>query len=234
MGQRALSTVAIGNERIFAAWLSLSDGRASFTTYLLKVRHPGRMTATHISNAKPLIGRIAALEARLWPVCSEGLPAETREALRSIVLLGSFFFLLGGAAYLATISWSHALPRDGTTLVVGRDFLNFWMYGRAAFDSDPGRFYDIQTYNQALAGLLGPNYPGQHWSYPPSNLLLAAPFGLLGYLPALALWTMLGLAIFIAVASRQISDWRLLVPILLSPAAFLALVSGQSSFITTA
>src|SRR5437763_2867205 len=160
--------------------------------------------------------------------------AEDNEAIRSLNILGAFFFCVAAIGYLLTASWQPGIPRDGTSLVVGRDFLNFWMYGRAAADADPGRFYDAAEYNRALQALLGAGYPGQNWSYPPSVFFLAAPFGQVGYLTALLLWTLLGAAIFFAVARRHVADNRLLLVLLLSPAAVFCIISGQSSLITAA
>ena len=159
---------------------------------------------------------------------------ENHEAIRALAILGAFFFVVSVIGYLATMSWGHAIPRDGTTLVMGRDFLNFWMYGRAAPTPDPSRFYDLATYNQALEALLGSNYPGQNWSYPPSIFFFAMPFGQFGYLTALTIWTLTGAAIFYSVARRHVVDNRLLAALLLSPAAVLCVISGQSSLITAA
>ena len=159
---------------------------------------------------------------------------ENRDTTRMLAILGAFFFVAALVGYLATLSFGPAIPRDGTSLVVGRDFLNVWMYGRAALSADPSRFYDLAAYHQALDALLGPGYPGQNWSYPPSIFFLAAPFGGLGYLPALAAWTVLGAAVFIAVARAHVSDKRLLLALVLSPAAVLCLISGQSSLVTAA
>jgi hypothetical protein len=86
----------------------------------------------------------------------------------------------------------------------------------------------------AIRDLTGYSLNGQNWSYPPSIMLLAAPFGKLGYLTALAIWTFLGLALFIAVAWRNVSDWRGPLPVLMSPAALMCLISGQSAFVTAA
>jgi hypothetical protein len=165
---------------------------------------------------------------------STELQRENSEAIRALAILGAFFFVVAAGGYLYTMSWSAEIPRDGTTLVVGRDFLNFWMYGRAAPTTDPSRFYDLATYHHALEALLGPNYPGQNWSYPPSIFFIAAPFGQLGYLPALLVWTLLGGALFFAVARRHVADNRLLTALVLSPAAVLCVISGQSSLVTAA
>src|SRR3982751_495875 len=159
---------------------------------------------------------------------------ENSDAIRSLSILGAFFFCVAAIGYLLTASWQPGIPRDGTSLVVGRDFLNFWMYGRAADDVDPSRFYDAAEYNRALQALLDGGYPGQNWSYPPSVFFLAAPFGQFGYLTALLLWSLLGVAIFFAVARRHVADNRLLITLLLSPAAVFCIISGQSSLITAA
>src|ERR1700684_4609803 len=90
---------------------------------------------------------------------------EDHHAIRVLVLAGAIFAALTAIAYVWTISWAHPIPRDATTLVVGRDFLNFWMYGRAAWLPDPSRFYDPRVYNELLTAFLGPQYPGQNWSY---------------------------------------------------------------------
>ena len=159
---------------------------------------------------------------------------ENSESIRALAILGAFFFVVAAGGYVYTMAWSAPIPRDGTSLVVGRDFLNFWMYGRAAPAADPSRFYDLAEYHRALAALLGPNYPGQNWSYPPSIFFVAAPFGQLSYLQALLVWTLVGAALFFAIARRHMVDNRPLIALLLSPAAVLCVISGQSSLITAA
>jgi hypothetical protein len=157
-----------------------------------------------------------------------------REMLRDAAALGMIFFLLATAAYLATASWGAAFPRDRTGLVVGRDFLNLWMYGRAVADADPARFYDVATYNAELLRLLGPGYPGQNWPNPPTALLVMAPFGLLSFFPALLTWMIAGLAALTLTVRRLFPHVRVLPLLLVSPAAVLCLISGQSSLLTTA
>ena len=157
-----------------------------------------------------------------------------RDAVRAFAILGALAFAGTAIAYLATISWVAPIPRDSTGLVVGRDFLNFWMYGRAAALPDPQRFYDPVIYTRELVALLWPDYPGQNFSYPPTMMLLAAPFGRLPYMAALLIWTALGLAVFIGVARRHLADRRLLLALAFSPAALFCLMSGQSALFTAA
>jgi hypothetical protein len=162
------------------------------------------------------------------------LERDDRALFRDFVVLGSALFAVAFVAYATTLDWRGTIPRDRTTLAVGRDFLNIWMYGRAAFSADPSQFYDLDLYHAAIRSLLGIELNGQNWSYPPSMLLLAAPFGQLSYLAALGCWTLAGVAVFIAVLRKHVSDWRILVPVLLSPAALFCLISGQSSLVTAA
>jgi hypothetical protein len=159
---------------------------------------------------------------------------ENAEFLRALLLLGGALFALTLLTYFCTISWTSPLPRDKATLVLGRDFLNLWMYGRAVLDGDPARFYDIVIYNDELARLLGPGYPGQNWPNPPTALVVMAPFGLLAYFPALAAWFAVGALAFYLAGRREVSDLRVLAVVLVSPAALLCIISGQSSFLTTA
>lgn len=159
---------------------------------------------------------------------------ESSDGVRPLMILATLFFIGAACAYFATASWIEPIPRDGSTLVVGRDFLNFWMYGRAAAMPDPGRWYDLAAYQRELAALLGADYPGQNWSYPPSIMIVAAPFGSLSYLQALLCWTALGLGVFLVVARRHLSGPPLLIVLMFSPAVALCLISGQSSLLTAA
>jgi hypothetical protein len=65
-------------------------------------------------------------------------------------------------------------------------------------------------------------------------LLVAAPFGFLPYRLALALWTILGAAALFLAARQCLRDNRAALFVFAAPAALFALMSGQSSFFTTA
>jgi Glycosyltransferase family 87 len=157
-----------------------------------------------------------------------------RETIKAFAILGGFFFAATLGLYLYKLHGGVPFLRDGSSLVIGRDFLNFWMYGHAATLPDPGRWYDAAVYQHALADLLGPGYPGQNWSYPPTIMLIAAPFGQLGYLPALAIWTLLGIVVVLIAARRLVADRRTLFALIVSPAAVFCIISGQSSLISAA
>ncbi len=161
-------------------------------------------------------------------------PKASRDVLRATALLGVLAFVVVAVAYVVTTAWDASIPRAARGVVVGHDFLNFWMYGRATALPDPQRFYDPAVYMRELTAFLWPDYPGQMFSYPPTLMLLAAPFGALPYMPALLVWTALGMAVLAAVARQHLSDWRVIVALLASPAALSCLTSGQSSLLTAA
>ena len=159
---------------------------------------------------------------------------DTSERLRLLTWAAVLLFVAYGAVYVSTLDFGHLIPRDAKLHVIGRDFLNFWMYGRAAFEPHPERYYDLGTYWAATDAITGPGYPPQMWSYPPTEMLLAAPFGLLPYIAALALWTAIGIAAFILGLRLWTRDPRYLVPLLLAPPAIFGMVSGQFAFLATA
>lgn len=117
----------------------------------------------------------------------------------------------------------------------GKDFLNTWMGGRSALGQGPAAWYDFTTYNLYLRALTGtPDLHGYVWSYPPHILLFTWPLGLLPYLPALIVWTLAGLALFVLVARSGGVETRHLAFIALAPAVFLNAFFGQNGCFTAA
>jgi hypothetical protein len=155
-----------------------------------------------------------------------------RQTAATLALLGALAAVALAIAFYRATDWTAPFPRDATGLAIGRDFFNFWMAGHAAHAPDPGRYYDLEAYNRALADVIGHGYPPQTWSYPPSQLLIAAPFGGLGYRLALLIWTMAGAAA--AYFSLRRIDRRMAAFVFAAPAATFAVMSGQSSLIATA
>jgi hypothetical protein len=149
------------------------------------------------------------------------------DRLRAIAVGAMLLVAIYIPFYLLTLTNGQGAPRDGTSLVVGRDFLNIWMVGRAAWAPDPARYYDIDTYLAALSAVVGPGYPGQLWSYPPTAMFIGAPLGLLPYAVALALWTVSGMTAFGAALRLWTRDWRIIALMLVSPAAMFGVISGQ-------
>lgn len=158
----------------------------------------------------------------------------TDDRLALLARVAPWFALAYAALWLVSLDLGPTIPRDGTGLVIGRDFLNVWMAGQAAWGSNPAQFYDLATYQASMAPFVSPDYLGQVWSYPPSVMLIAAPFGLLPYLPALILWTLIGPVVFYLALRGWTDDRRIIVASLLCPAAVFGLISGQFFYLGAA
>ena len=82
---------------------------------------------------------------------------------------------------------------------LGRDFVNVWHGGALASGGHAATLYDLDAYRESLWQALGVR--GIYaYSYPPHSLFLAIAFSLLPYGPALAAWTLIGLALFVHAA----------------------------------
>jgi hypothetical protein len=100
----------------------------------------------------------------------------------------------------------------------------------------PGQVYDFAAVSHAQFWLL----PGFKWlrpyAYPPTALLLLAPFGRLPFWVALGLWVALGFGVLFYAGLRLSRRRRSLALLLIacSPAVVLAGIVGQSVLLTTA
>jgi len=129
---------------------------------------------------------------------------------------------------------SSPLPYDPIGYVVGRDFVNTWLGSRLALTGDPGAHFGFFAYNAALKEVFGENYPTHIWSYPPHFLLLSWPLGLMPYLTAYLVYTVLGLVLYLAVVSdgERRADHLLLLT--LAPATIVNIWCGQVGFLVAA
>ena len=108
----------------------------------------------------------------------------------------------------------------------GADYSCFWAGAKTAL-SDPARIYDFQ-HNSALQGW--PLGPGRlrPYIYPPSALLLFAPFALPAYWTGFVLWVALTGGLFLWAAARIGAPWLL---VLFAPAVALTADCGQVTFL---
>ncbi|MDB5448852.1 MAG: hypothetical protein JWQ97_4169 [Phenylobacterium sp.] len=148
----------------------------------------------------------------------------------SRILLAMMILVAAGWA----LTSAGGLDRTGKPL--GTDFVSFWAAGRlvdlgapAAAAYDPLRHGAVE--HAAVQGA----WPGYTpFPYPPSFLLVCLPFGLLPYLPALALWVAATGAAFWAAARRWLPAQLGLVPVLAYPAVLINAANGQNGFLTAA
>jgi alpha-1,2-mannosyltransferase len=149
-----------------------------------------------------------------------------------------FLTLLGSSPSLLLFA-QDLLDLRGMNLISGhvwgRDFVNVWTGGHLAIEGRADMIYALPDYVAYLRNLVGPLDP-HYYSYPPSTLFLAAPFGLLPYSAALALWTASGLAVFLWASRPYIRDVPNL-PILfaaITPAALINIWAGHYGFLVGA
>jgi alpha-1,2-mannosyltransferase len=143
------------------------------------------------------------------------------------VTLEIFYLVLAG------LPPANKLWIDNTHYLIGRDFINTWMGGRAALGVGPAALFDLQTYNATLRDMLGAPYPEHFWVYPPQVLLFMWPFGLLPYLPAYLAWCVIGVALYLFASSGVIPRQRLLF-LAVAPGVAVCIFFGQNGFYTAA
>ena len=125
-------------------------------------------------------------------------------------------------------------PFDGTHFLIGRDFVNTWMGGRAALSGQPEPWFDFDIYNAALRDNFGPDFPQHSWSYPPTLFLFTWPLGFLPYLAGYAAWTLVGFAVYMLAAAQGERRADRLLMLVVSPAVVVNLIGGQNGFFTAA
>ena len=117
--------------------------------------------------------------------------------------------------------------------MLGNDFSQIWVAGRAALEGRGGEPYDLPVHLENLKVAFGPDCRFA-WHYPPVFLMPAAAFALLEPQPAFLLWTALSLASFTLAmrlaAGRRDAAWIALA----HPLVFCNLAYGQNGLFTAA
>lgn len=126
---------------------------------------------------------------------------------------------------------------DQRGYVVGVDFLNNWTMGKFAREEPaPEANYHREAYTAKLHQMISADYKPHQWSYPPSYVMMMVPFGYLSYRLAWAVGILGSIAFFYWIVRRVYTHrWRLYFSAgVASPAAFMALVSGQLTLLFSA
>ncbi|SFL58591.1 glycosyltransferase family 87 protein [Methylobacterium pseudosasicola] len=117
--------------------------------------------------------------------------------------------------------------------MLGNDFSQIWVAGRAALEGRGGEPYDLPVHLENLKAAFGPDCRFA-WHYPPVFLMPAAAFATLEPQPAFFVWTALSLAIFagamLFAAGRRDAAWIALA----HPLVFCNLTYGQNGLFTAA
>jgi hypothetical protein len=117
-----------------------------------------------------------------------------------------------------------------------RDFGFFWGAARLFWLGQVGAVFDPGQFNAWLAQQIAPGSmePYATWSYPPTMLLPLLPFGLASAPVAMVLWILGTFALLALVLWRLFADWRVMLAILLSPAACYCFAFAQNGALTAA
>ena len=107
------------------------------------------------------------------------------------------------------------------------DFTAFWAAARFALTT-PQKVYDVAAMGAAQAWAIAPSNGPRPFPYPPSAILLVAPFGLLPFWAAFWSWTVLSIIAFWSAVRRVAAGWA--VPLALAmPHPVLVLILGQTT-----
>ncbi|HEY1857975.1 glycosyltransferase family 87 protein [Acidocella sp.] len=120
-----------------------------------------------------------------------------------------------------------------TRPALNSDFMAFWSYPRFAAAHPVRDIYNaaqLQVFQQSL-------YPGFHsfypYLYPPTLLLVTWWLRFCGFATAQLLWSLAGLAFFLAAGLAFCRRRLVLLALLVSPASLLNLVTGETAYFTS-
>lgn len=117
---------------------------------------------------------------------------------------------------------------DGKGEQVGRDFVNYWAGARLALHGRADMAYDLRRFLAYERGLTAPNAEVKWYGYPPVAMLLAAPFGALPFLPALAAWTLSAWAVLSRMLAPRMGLFFAACALMATPAFYENALSGQN------
>ena len=142
------------------------------------------------------------------------------ERLRLPAMAVALLFLFVGVLALVTVL------RDPYQM----DFISYWAAARLALEGNPAAAYDFAAHRavELQATMVG----GLPFGYPPSFMLLVAPFALFSYPVGAVAWVAATFALY-ALAVRL---WRpdFLWPALALPPVLVNAITGQAGFLTAA
>jgi hypothetical protein len=163
----------------------------------------------------------------------------TRE--RALLWAGGFLVAFVAAILFLAVT-AHGL-NDYRNRPLGTDFSSFYAAGTLALGGVPGAAYDPARHREQERATFGEDTPYYAWAYPPVFLMVAAPLAALPYVPALIVWQLATLALYLAAIAwlwrraageAACSDRIVLVVALAFPAVFVNLTHGQNGFLTAA
>ena len=104
-------------------------------------------------------------------------------------------YVIGLVARFLTHSWIFQADDKPSCI----DFSHFWVNGALAGSRDPALVYDFATFSVTRTDLGGIDVcmVMNHFVYPPTYLFFTYPLGLMPYVPAFAVWTVVTLLLYL-------------------------------------
>src|SRR3984893_5816767 len=113
------------------------------------------------------------------------------------------------------------------------DFCWIWVSGKLAPSSNPALVYDPAAFTSALNTFLGTDVCRfLHFSYPPTVLFFAYPFGLLPYMPAFAVWIVATIVLYLVAVYAMIPRPVAVILALTPMAVPVNVLFGHNGFLT--
>lgn len=149
-----------------------------------------------------------------------------------VILLGASLLLEGliFAQYIAPSHEAHFFEHDP----LGADFINYWTASILNSDDRILDIFDYQKFHQAQTALLGHEYQLRVWSYPPYFLFYLIPLSWLPYQSAYILWNIVTFGMFTATLWWHGIRGSSIILLLLAPATFVNILTGQNGFLSGA
>ncbi len=137
---------------------------------------------------------------------------------------------------IATSAVMYAAALTGANgVMIGGDFSAFFIAAHAAAEGAAANIYNVADFQAQLNAA----FPGRDdltlsWQYPPTYFLIVAAFAGAPYLLGFSIFSAATAGAYAALLRKEIKDNLLFFAIVASPAAFIALTSGQNGFLTAA
>jgi hypothetical protein len=157
--------------------------------------------------------------------------------------LWAFAMLIGFAAGIAALFLSAHNNLDYSGRPIGTDFSNVYTAGVAVLHGQPELPFDPEKQYHAEQAIFGHATPFYGWHYPPYFLLIAAPLATMPYLPALIVWQLATMALYLGALllllrggpAPQLADEKMWPALALGfTAVFVNLTHGHNGFLTAA
>jgi hypothetical protein len=153
----------------------------------------------------------------------------------SVLRIAAILVLVLGVITAIILHRLAIAPQDIPFQVRNKDFANYWMAGRLVLDGAVATLFGpAQAYFESMQAVFGTDYPWHNWSYPPHSLFLVLPLGLTDFLPAMALFVAVTLALHLVALGTLRGQWTPMAGLLLLPFLVANLAAVQNGYLTAA